>query len=89
MVNLLLDLGASLDATDDDGQKPIHMAAQSNKPEAVRSLLEKKPNSVFLVTKVSSNCLYRNKVLIRWKNNISRFQSTLSMAMNCILEWRY
>ena len=54
MVNLLLDLGASLDATDDDGQKPIHMAAQSNKPEAVRSLLEKKPNSVFLVTKVSS-----------------------------------
>ena len=54
VVNLLLDLGASLDATDDDGQKPIHMAAQSNKPEAVRSLLEKKPNSVFLVTKVSS-----------------------------------
>ena len=55
---MLLDLGASLDATDDDGQKPIHMAAQSNKPDAVRLLLEQKPNSVFVVTKVS--CIIRN-----------------------------
>lgn len=52
MVNILLDLGASLDATDDDGQKPIHMAAKSNRPEVVRHLLEQKPNSVFVVTKV-------------------------------------
>jgi ankyrin repeat protein len=51
---MLLDLGASLDCTDDDGQKPIHMAAKSNKPEVVRLLLEQKPNSVFLVTKVST-----------------------------------
>ena len=51
---MLLDLGASLDCTDDDGQKPIHMAAKSNKPEAVRLLLEQKPNSVFMVTKVST-----------------------------------
>ena len=54
---MLLDLGASLDATDDDGQKPIHMAAQSNKPDAVRLLLEQKPNSVFTVTKVSFSLL--------------------------------
>ena len=52
VVNILLDLGASLDATDDDGQKPIHMAAKSNRPEVVRHLLEQKPNSIFVVTKV-------------------------------------
>ena len=30
-VGLLSELGASLDATDDFGQKPIHLAAQSNR----------------------------------------------------------
>ena len=51
---MLVDLGANLEATDDDGQKPIHMAAQSNQPQVVRLLLDQKPNSIFLVTKVWS-----------------------------------
>ena len=55
---MLVDLGANLEATDDDGQKPIHMAAQSNQPQVVRLLLDQKPNSIFLVTKVWSSCNY-------------------------------
>ena len=51
-VSLLLDLGASLDSTDDYGQKPIHLAAQSNKPEVVKLLLKKRPNLVSIATKV-------------------------------------
>ena len=27
---MLVELGASLDAADDNGQKPIHLAAQAN-----------------------------------------------------------
>ena len=52
-VGLLTELGASLDATDDYGQKPIHLAAQSNKPEVVKLLLKKRPNLVSIATKVS------------------------------------
>jgi ankyrin repeat protein len=43
---LLIDLGASLDATDDYGQKPIHLAAQSNKATVVKTLLKQRPNLV-------------------------------------------
>ena len=50
--SLLLELGASLDATDDFGQKPIHLAAQSNKSEVVKVLLKLRPNSVSVATKV-------------------------------------
>ena len=53
--SLLLELGASLDSTDDDGQKPIHLAAQSNKPDVVKLLLREKPNSVSAATKVHLN----------------------------------
>jgi hypothetical protein len=42
----LIDLGASLDATDDYGQKPIHLAAQSNKATVVKTLLKQRPNLV-------------------------------------------
>ena len=51
--SLLLELGASLDATDDFGQKPIHLAAQSNKAEVVKVLLKLRPNSVSVATKVN------------------------------------
>ena len=50
--SLLLELGASLDSTDDYGQKPIHLAAQSNKPEVVKLLLKQRPNLVSIATKV-------------------------------------
>ena len=52
---LILELGASLDSTDDYGQKPIHLAAQSNRPEVVKLLLKKRPNLVSISTKVSSH----------------------------------
>ena len=60
---MLVDLGANLEATDDDGQKPIHMAAQSNQPQVVRLLLDQKPNSIFLVTKVWSSCKLHNTLM--------------------------
>ena len=50
--NLLIELGASLDATDDYGQKPIHLAAQSNKPEVVKLFLKQRPSLVSVTTKV-------------------------------------
>ena len=42
----MIDLGASLDATDDYGQKPIHLAAMSNKATVVKTLLKQRPNLV-------------------------------------------
>ena len=51
--NLLIELGASLDATDDFGQKPIHLAAQSNKSEVVKLFLKQRPSLVSVTTKVS------------------------------------
>ena len=53
--NLLIELGASLDATDDYGQKPIHLAAQSNKPEVVKLFLKQRPSLVSVTTKVSGH----------------------------------
>jgi ankyrin repeat protein len=47
---LLIDLGASLDATDDYGQKPIHLAAQSNKATVVKTLLKQRPNLVLVIS---------------------------------------
>ena len=63
MCSLLLELGASLDATDDFGQKPIHLAAQSNKAEVVKVLLKLRPNSVSVATKV-----HKNKRVEKFKN---------------------
>ena len=53
--NLLLELGASLDSTDDYGQKPIHLAAKSNKPEVVKLFLKQRTNLVSVSTKVRSD----------------------------------
>ena len=50
--SLLLELGASLDSTDDFGQKPIHLAALSNKPEVVKLFLKQRANLVSVSTKV-------------------------------------
>ena len=56
--SLLLELGASLDSTDDHGQKPIHLAAQSNKPEVVKLLVTKRPNLVSVSRKDGSTCAH-------------------------------
>ena len=53
MCGLLLDLGASLDSTDDFGQKPIHLAAQSDKAEVVKMFLKQRQSLVSVITKVS------------------------------------
>lgn len=50
---LLLDLGANIDATDDQGQKPIHVAAQNNFPEVVQLFLKQHPQLVLAYTKVT------------------------------------
>ena len=55
MCGLLLDLGASLDSTDDFGQKPIHLAAQSDKAEVVKMFLKQRQSLVSVITKVSSS----------------------------------
>ena len=52
MCALLLELGASLDSTDDYGQKPIHLAAQSNKSEVVKLFLKQRPQLVSVTTRV-------------------------------------
>lgn len=51
---LLLDLGANIDATDDQGQKPIHIAAQNNFPEVVQLFLQQHPQLVLACTKVNN-----------------------------------
>ena len=66
--SLLLELGASLDATDDFGQKPIHLAAQSNKAEVVKVLLKLRPNSVSVATKV--NVIYYLRLMKMLFENI-------------------
>ena len=50
-----------MDATDDFGQKPIHLAAQSNKAEVVKVLLKLRPNSVSVATKV--NVIYHLRLM--------------------------
>ena len=43
-----------MDSTDDYGQKPIHLAAQSNKPEVVKLFLKQRPSLVSVTTKVGA-----------------------------------
>ncbi|KAG8227341.1 hypothetical protein J437_LFUL003330 [Ladona fulva] len=49
---LLLELGASIDATDDQGQKPIHAAAKNNYPEVAQLFLQQQPSLVLAAAKV-------------------------------------
>ncbi|XP_026686122.1 ankyrin-1-like [Diaphorina citri] len=55
---LLLDLGASIDATDDQGQKPIHVAAQNNFPEVAQIFLRAHPSLVTATTKDGNTCAH-------------------------------
>ncbi|XP_046663670.1 LOW QUALITY PROTEIN: serine/threonine-protein phosphatase 6 regulatory ankyrin repeat subunit A [Homalodisca vitripennis] len=56
---LLLELGASIDATDDQGQKPIHAAAaQNNFPEVAQLFLQQHPSLVMACTKDGNTCAH-------------------------------
>ncbi|BES94180.1 Ion channel nompc [Nesidiocoris tenuis] len=55
---LLLDLGASIDATDDEGQKPIHVAAQNNYPEVAQLFLQRQHSLVMACTKDGNTCAH-------------------------------
>ena len=56
-----------MDSTDDFGQKPIHLAALSNKPEVVKLFLKQRANLVSVSTKVSENCWVLVLVQSKWK----------------------
>ena len=61
-----------MDSTDDFGQKPIHLAALSNKPEVVKLFLKQRANLVSVSTKVSENCWVLELVQSKWKiENVS------------------
>ena len=47
-----MELGANIDATDDRGQKPIHVAAQNNYPEVAQLFLQQQHSLVMATTKV-------------------------------------
>nr|AOR81468.1 no mechanoreceptor potential C [Nilaparvata lugens] len=55
---LLLDMGASIDATDDQGQKPIHQAAQNNFSEVAKLFLQQHPSLVMAFTKDGNTCAH-------------------------------
>ncbi|XP_034945835.1 ankyrin-1 isoform X2 [Chelonus insularis] len=55
---LLIELGASCDATDDQGQKPIHAAAMNNYAEVVQLFLQRHPSLVMACTKDGNTCAH-------------------------------
>ncbi|KAL1490865.1 hypothetical protein ABEB36_011550 [Hypothenemus hampei] len=55
---LLLELGADIDATDEDGQKPIHAACQNNFSEVVKLFLQQHPSLVMATTKDGNTCAH-------------------------------
>ncbi|XP_024086080.1 serine/threonine-protein phosphatase 6 regulatory ankyrin repeat subunit B isoform X2 [Cimex lectularius] len=55
---LLLDLGANIDATDELGQKPIHVAAQNNFPEVAQLFLQQQHLLVMACTKDGNTCAH-------------------------------
>lgn len=55
---LLLELGASIDATDDLGQKPIHAAAQNNYSDVVKLFLQQHPSLVNATSKDGNTCAH-------------------------------
>ena len=67
---LLLELGASIDATDDLGQKPIHVAALNNYSDVVQLFLQHYPSVVTASTKASNNTFsHPSPAHARLKNN--------------------
>ncbi|XP_066142061.1 serine/threonine-protein phosphatase 6 regulatory ankyrin repeat subunit B isoform X9 [Euwallacea fornicatus] len=55
---LLLELGADIDATDEDGQKPIHAACQNNFSEVAKLFLQQHPSLVMATTKHGNTCAH-------------------------------
>ncbi|CAH1993637.1 unnamed protein product [Acanthoscelides obtectus] len=55
---LLLELGADIDATDEQGQKPIHAACQNNYSEVVKLFLQQHPSLVMATTKDGDTCAH-------------------------------
>lgn len=55
---VLLELGASIDATDDLGQKPIHAAAMNNYSEVAQLFLQQHPSLVMANTKDGNTCAH-------------------------------
>lgn len=55
---LLLDLGANIDATDDLGQKPIHVAAQNNFSDVAKLFLQRHPVLVTATSKDGNTCAH-------------------------------
>ncbi|XP_060528049.1 serine/threonine-protein phosphatase 6 regulatory ankyrin repeat subunit A isoform X3 [Cylas formicarius] len=55
---LLLELGADIDATDEDGQKPIHAACQNNFSEVAKLFLQHHPSLVMATTKDGNTCAH-------------------------------
>ena len=55
---LLMELGASPDFVDEQGQKPIHLAATSDKPEVILLFLATRPSLVSSATKDGSTCAH-------------------------------
>lgn len=55
---MLLELGANIDATDDLGQKPIHVAAQNNFSEVAKLFLQQHPTLVNATSKDGNTCAH-------------------------------
>ncbi|KAJ8969600.1 hypothetical protein NQ317_011314, partial [Molorchus minor] len=55
---LLLELGADIDATDEEGQKPIHAACQNNFSEVAKLFLQHHPSLVMATTKDGNTCAH-------------------------------
>ncbi|KAL3269656.1 hypothetical protein HHI36_008719 [Cryptolaemus montrouzieri] len=55
---LLLELGASIDATDEQGQKPIHAACSNNHSDVAKLFLQEHPSLVMAMTKDGNTCAH-------------------------------
>ncbi|XP_011692189.1 PREDICTED: serine/threonine-protein phosphatase 6 regulatory ankyrin repeat subunit B [Wasmannia auropunctata] len=56
--NLLLELGASIGATDDQGQKPIHAAVMNNYIEVAQLFLQRYPSMMLACTNDGNTCAH-------------------------------
>ena len=73
---LLLELGANINATDDQGQKPIHVAAMNNYADVAQLFLQKHENLVTAVTKDGNTCAH-----------IAAMQGEIGVMINVLLNF--